>query len=158
VITLSPSAIQDYVLCPRKFYYGRVLRVHTEQNQAASIGILIHRLMEVFNQLYGQTPEQYTPEHLMRLKTELFDTMPLSQDSHFTENDRNRLESLEPLARSDLEKRVTAALEDMIAKGYFSRPVRRVFPEVRLSGWKLPGCSHRANRRQLGRTGLQVLQ
>ena len=47
-IVLSPSRLNDYLACPRKFFYLKVLGIDVEESNwdSANFGTIIHGLLE----------------------------------------------------------------------------------------------------------------
>jgi superfamily I DNA/RNA helicase len=141
-ITLSASSIKTYMTCPRQFYYKHLLRLPQSSSEAAALGTLVHRVMEVFNTQADRT--NYTPE---RLKT-LVDTLFLFSDSPdtfleagFTEQDARKLSVLSHLTLISLRERLSEAVDDLVRKGYFQRygQLRQVEAEKMLRDITLEG-------------------
>lgn len=136
VLTLSPSSIQTFMTCPRRFYYQSVLYLKSETSEGASMGLLIHSLMEVFNRQFGQHP--YTPERLRALAEKLFtfetERSSLLEEDQFRPEDLKRLSRLDPLSLHELKLRVMTAIEDLARKGYFAEPVQSIRFEVPFRG------------------------
>ena len=135
-ITLSPTALKNYIACPRKFYYRHVLNLKESESHSASVGLLIHRLMEVFNTGFGQKP--YTQQRLKALAANLFDTPATERESllgeGFKDSDFTMLDALTPVEHDDLRSDVLASIEDLIAKGYFTytQDAQQILSEVEL--------------------------
>ncbi|WP_373532769.1 PD-(D/E)XK nuclease family protein [Vampirovibrio sp.] len=118
----SPTAIGNYMKCPRQFYYKHLLGLPEAGNVAASLGTLVHKVMEVFN---SQTPVgEYTPQRLIDIAEALFD-FETNPDhfylSGFGEREMRELSQMSPLSRSALKSRLLASIEDLKEKGYFDR-------------------------------------
>jgi ATP-dependent exoDNAse (exonuclease V) beta subunit len=142
IVSLNASSMKTYMACPRQFYYRHVLRLPQPGSEAASLGSLIHRVMEVFNT--QATTKPYTAE---RLKT-LAEAMFLFQDDldaffaiGFQEDDLQTLRKLSPLSVEALRQRLLKSIHDLERKGYFERyrQPRQVQPEKRLEDFKLEG-------------------
>jgi superfamily I DNA/RNA helicase len=145
-LILSPSGIKTFMTCPRQFYYSRLLRLPQERSPAATIGELIHSLMERFNRSYQ--PGNYTAERLSGLARELF---ALAHDrdkleaAGYSERDWLRVDSLNELTLMEARQRFQASVEDLERKGFFVRyqTVKAIEAEVplpRLNTAELPGC------------------
>jgi superfamily I DNA/RNA helicase len=121
-LTTSPTAISNYMKCPRQFYYKHLLGLPEAGNAAASLGTLVHKVMEVFN---SQTPVgEYTPQRLTDIAEALFDFE--SNPNHFYlsgfgEREMRELSQMSPLNQSALKTRLLASIEDLTEKGYFDR-------------------------------------
>jgi superfamily I DNA/RNA helicase len=121
-LTTSPTAISNYMKCPRQFYYKHLLGLPEAGNAAASLGTLVHKVMEVFN---SQTPVgEYTPQRLTDIAEALFDFE--SNPNHFYlsgfgEREARELSQMSPLNQSALKTRLLASIEDLTEKGYFDR-------------------------------------
>lgn len=57
--TLSPSRASDFKNCPRKYFYGSVLRLGSAPTEAQVAGTLTHSCLE---QLFNHAREERTPE------------------------------------------------------------------------------------------------
>jgi superfamily I DNA/RNA helicase len=121
-LTTSPTAISNYMKCPRQFYYKHLLGLPEAGNAAASLGTLVHKVMEVFN---SQTPlGEYTPQRLIDIAEALFDFESNPDHFHlsgFGERERRELSQMSPLSQSALKARLLASIEDLTEKGYFDR-------------------------------------
>lgn len=142
VLDLSASSIKTYMKCPRQFYYRHLLRLPQPGNNAASLGTLIHRVMEVFNQGAGQMP--YSPERLRLLAESLFlfkDEPDTFFKAGFTEKDQLEMRKLSPLTVTAMKQRLLESIDDLEAKGYFDRygTLKRIEPEKRLDGVTIDG-------------------
>ena len=49
---LSKSKINDYLQCPRKFRYGNIDNIETEENEYFKIGSDVHQIAEDFIKLW----------------------------------------------------------------------------------------------------------
>ncbi|MBY0404575.1 MAG: PD-(D/E)XK nuclease family protein, partial [Cyanobacteria bacterium] len=129
-LSLSPSSLNTYMQCPRKFFYQKTLGLRGESSEEASMGTLIHRLMEVFNKTLN-SPQDHTLERLMACVETLFSpenfsthppVNPENRGTHqqqnlpeaFQDKDLLPLKNLTLLARSELKYRVVSALQDLI--------------------------------------------
>jgi len=50
-LTLSPSALETYISCPKKFEYGYVFKIKTESSQSLSFGDSIHNTLSSYYKL-----------------------------------------------------------------------------------------------------------
>ncbi|MCF8011553.1 MAG: PD-(D/E)XK nuclease family protein [Clostridiales bacterium] len=48
-ISLSASAISDYLNCPRKYFFNKILRLEDEGSEHLEFGLLIHKALEFFH-------------------------------------------------------------------------------------------------------------
>jgi superfamily I DNA/RNA helicase len=141
-LSISASSIKTYMQCPRQFYYKHLLRLPQPGSDAAALGTLIHRVMEVFNRQAERIP--YTVESLTRIAESLFlaETDEAAfEAAGYEERDRYNLARLSPLGLTQLRQRLMASIEDLVEKGYFDRygSLRRVYPEKTLEDVVLPG-------------------
>jgi ATP-dependent exoDNAse (exonuclease V) beta subunit len=139
---LSASSIKTYMACPRQFYYKHLLRLPQPGSEAATLGSLVHRLMEVFNRQADQLP--YTAETLRRLAETLFefDTQPeIFAVAGFQEDDRRVLKRMSHLALANLKQRLLEAVADLERKEYFTRygNLKAVEAEQALDSFTLEG-------------------
>jgi ATP-dependent exoDNAse (exonuclease V) beta subunit len=141
-VSLSASSIKTYMTCPRQFFYQHMLRLRRPDSEAATLGSLIHRLMEVFNRRMPQGA--YTAQELRRLAAVMFEFDSDEEGflaSGFEEQDRLVLVRLSPLTLSNLKHRLTEAVNDLERKGYFQRygNLQAVEAEKRLESFTLEG-------------------
>jgi len=144
ILELSASSIKTYMQCPRQFYYRHLLRLPQPGSQAASLGTLVHRVMELFNRQAGQFP--YTVERLKQLAEKLFvfqDDLESFYEAGFNEKDLREIRLLSRLTLSAMRQRLLETIDDLARKGYFDRygTLKRVEPEKRLEGIVLEGLS-----------------
>ncbi len=65
-IVLSPTAVNTYLQCPRKFFFQNVLRIPSAKNVSASMGTAIHKALEVYFTQYHTTHTK-PPKELLTL-------------------------------------------------------------------------------------------
>lgn len=122
VLSISPTAITRYMQCPRQYYYKHLLGLKEPGSVAASLGTLIHRVMEAFN---SQTPPgEHTPQRLREVAEAFFgfeDNPHSFYMSGFGERERQTLSHMSPLTVHALRQSLLAAIEDLTEKGYFDR-------------------------------------
>ncbi len=142
VLQLSPTSIQTYIKCPRQFFYRKILRLEEATSDAASRGLVIHRLMEVLNKQFGQVP--YTLETLQTL-AERFFAFETHHDwlleQGFHEDDFKHLIQLSPIERNGLRELILASMADLAQKGYFQKPIQRIEAEKSLGSFQLEGIA-----------------
>ena len=140
-IYLSVSGLEEYLKCPKRFYYSRVLRLPSDPSDALLKGNLIHLIMEQFN--LQATPETHTPEHLLAIANQL-----LSVETHrhnppiasILENEHYQAYvKLPRLLRFQLQQECLAGFENLRVQGYFSKPITHVQPELELPDVELKG-------------------
>lgn len=141
-VYLSASSIKTYMTCPRQFYYQHLLKLHQPGSEAATLGSLVHRLMEVFNRQAGSQP--YTARRLQTLAEIMFDfeaDLEAFLAEGFDDNDLKRLRSLTPLAFVGLRQKLQDSIEDLDNKGYFERygRARKIEAEKKLETIRLEG-------------------
>jgi superfamily I DNA/RNA helicase len=139
---LSASSIKTYMTCPRQFYYRHLLRLPQPGNDAATLGSLIHRVMEVFNAQAKTQP--YTAARLRVLAEAMF-LFQEDEDAFFQagfrDEDLYELRRLSPLTLSALRQRLLDSIEDLERKGYFERygKLKQIYPEKVLEGFQVEG-------------------
>jgi superfamily I DNA/RNA helicase len=141
-LNISASSIKTYMQCPRQFYYKHLLGLPQPSHEAAVLGTLIHRVMEVFNRQAGNAP--YSAQSLEAIAERLFwfdEDLEAFYAAGFEDNDLLTLRKMSPLALFQLRQRLLASIADLADKGYFDRygSLRRVYPERALEGVTLSG-------------------
>jgi CRISPR/Cas system-associated exonuclease Cas4 (RecB family) len=142
VITTSPTAISTYMKCPRQYFYKHLLGLPEAGTVSASLGTLVHKVMEVFN---SQTqPGAYTMERLIDLAEALFVFDSDANRFHmagYGERERRDLTEMSPLALTNLRTRLLASIEDLKNKGYFDRygSMKAVYAERELREVEIEG-------------------
>lgn len=139
-VYLSASSIKTYMTCPRQFYYRHLLRLPLPGSEAATLGSLIHRLMEIFN----ASTENYTARRLEELANIMFrfeEEPDAFIAAGFDEKDRLVLARLSPLSFSSLRQRLMESIADLERKGYFARygNLKAVEAEKQLDSFALEG-------------------
>jgi superfamily I DNA/RNA helicase len=141
-VYLSASSIKTYMACPRQFFYQHLLKLRQPGSEAATLGSLTHRLMEVFNRRLPQA--EYTAQELRRLAAVMF-AFDSDEEAFlvngFEEQDRLVLARLSPLTLANLKHRLMEAVDDLEQKGYFQRygNLKAVEAEKRLESFALEG-------------------
>ncbi len=139
---LSASHLKTWMTCPRQFYYRHLLKLSSGESPEAAMGLVIHKLFEVFNRQFGQAP--YTAAGFQALADRMFDHLDDEEAfmaAGFDQRDFHRLGRLNPLARHDLRQRLTEAIAELEDKGYFRHyaQARAIHPEKELLSVSIPG-------------------
>ncbi len=116
---LSKSSLETYLKCARKFFYQKVLGVPQEESPAATVGLLLHRVMAALGQRFTSRAALVsgaTSEMLRRLIDEEIRRMEtVGRGSFYDRSLRHHLEAMVTriidLERSDGEDRAIAAVE-----------------------------------------------
>ncbi len=146
-LALSPSSIETYLTCPRRFFYQTLLQLYDDASSPqATVGILIHRILEVFNRNYATAG--YTLENLIALTNSLFAENEMGS---FVQKDLNLLAGFSPLQRQQIHSHILASFQDMAAKGYFEIRFEQLHIETEL---EIPLPSSRLNLSLKGRADL----
>lgn len=141
---LSVSGLQEYLACPKRYYYSRVLKLPTASSPALLKGNLLHLIMEQFN--LQATAQTHCVEHLLAIATHILQveqhryappTQAILDNEHY-----QAYVQLPRLARFQLQQTCLAGLANLEPQGYFCQPITHVqaelnLPEVELTG--LPG-------------------
>lgn len=141
ILTMSPSSLSTFIQCPRRFFYQSRLYLPSETSEGASMGILVHGLMEIFNSAFE--PTNHTLERLLGITETLFsatsleeflqaEPLPESQTKPLADM-LDRLGQMDPLSRFELQSRIVSAFQDLERKGYFAQPVQAVRAEQTFS-------------------------
>lgn len=140
-LVISPSAVSNYMKCPRRYFYRHVLNLKEPSNEAANMGTLVHRLMEILNTQHF--PNNYTANQLEQLATILFDTKltyPQKEAAGFKTKDLESLDKLEPVTREDAYNTCLLAIQDLASNqsfknyfGFVQADVVRIEAEKKLS-------------------------
>lgn len=144
VLTTSPTAISTYMKCPRQYYYRHLLGLPSKGTVSASLGTLVHKVMELFN---SQTqPGEYTVERLTDLAEALFCFETEPNRFHlagYGERERRELTEMSRLAVDALRVRLLASIADLKDKGYFDRygTMKAVYAERELREVEIDGIA-----------------
>jgi hypothetical protein len=138
---LSVSGLEEYLKCPKRFYYSRVLRLPSNPADSLLKGNLIHLIMEQFN--LQATPETHTPEHLLAIANHLLSVETHRHNPPITsilDNEHYQAYvKLPRLLRFQLQQDCIAGFENLRIQGYFSKPITHVQPELTLPDVELNG-------------------
>jgi ATP-dependent exoDNAse (exonuclease V) beta subunit len=52
-LRLSATSLRDWLACPRRFFYGHLLDVETEETFSASFGSFVHEVLEAFHRRHA---------------------------------------------------------------------------------------------------------
>lgn len=133
MLLLTPSSIDTYLKCPRRFFYRNILKLREDKTTLKTLlGNCIHRILEVFNRNFQQ---KYTFQNLLQLFDEFFnlESNLSDDDSHgFSASDHMNLKSLSSLERYHLEKMIKSAFCNLETGGYFDIPFKSLCVEERL--------------------------
>ncbi|MEB3287036.1 MAG: PD-(D/E)XK nuclease family protein [Vampirovibrionales bacterium] len=143
-LPLSPSALNTFILCPRQYFYRHLLRLPEVRQGAASAGLLVHRIMEVFNRNVSAGTLDHTGETLQLLAERFFNFEAHGaqlKEWGFSDGDFNWLRTSNEFYREDLKQLVKLSFEDLSHKGYFKRleNLKAIEPEKPIKGLSLPG-------------------
>ncbi|MDX2084302.1 MAG: PD-(D/E)XK nuclease family protein [Candidatus Melainabacteria bacterium] len=147
ILSLSASGLSSFQQCPRQFYYSRLLSLPQPSASAATLGKLVHSILEVFNRQYvaqGCVPTYYTPEQLQQTVSVLSQSAEslvareAAMALGYSEATLDDWLLLSPLERVELTQRVTAACHDLAHKGFFRHPPTMVFSEYGFQDLQLP--------------------
>ncbi|MFN8614744.1 MAG: PD-(D/E)XK nuclease family protein [Vampirovibrionales bacterium] len=133
-LTLSPSSIGRYMVCPRQFLYQHVLRLPTPTSQSQHQGLLLHALMETFN---GQLGEgyPYTAQRLLELLEAFTTGQDLDNITHTSGLTRDLYDQWQqwPLqVKQHTLQWLQEAILDLEQSGYFAQPPTVAHAEVSL--------------------------
>ncbi|MEZ6187502.1 MAG: ATP-dependent DNA helicase [Planctomycetota bacterium] len=70
-VVLSASRLQDFLDCPRKFYYSKLLHLQRGGGQAATFGTAIHAVLEAFHDAHPHKAVFRDPGRLTALREDL---------------------------------------------------------------------------------------
>lgn len=140
-LVLSATSVNTYMKCPRLFYYRHLLNLPQESSDAALIGSLIHRVLEIFNRQFGKQP--YTSERLQELAAMLFDAARHEEaiENGFKPRDLENLRTLSPIRRVILQCQLVESIDDLARKGYFRdyADAQRIEAEKSIGHCSIPG-------------------
>lgn len=128
VLYLSPSAISNFLSCPRKYYYKNLLNLKETGTFSANYGTIVHAVMEVFNKHHLK---QYTPENLKRLSEILF-TAKIDPEAAIKAGFEKYIDLIDATDELDLEEmkeNFFEAIENMHENGFFEHPPDEVLAE-----------------------------
>lgn len=112
LVPLSPTGITTWMTCPKQYAYKHLFKLPEVGSQAASLGVFVHRLMEVFNRGFPALP--YTAQRLKTLAELLFsDDQAAILTAGFSKRDLQILQHLNAIERLDLKHQIMAAIDDL---------------------------------------------
>jgi hypothetical protein len=142
-IYLSVSGLQEYLACPKRYYYSRVLKLPTTSSEALLKGNLLHLIMEQFN--LQATPETHCVEQLLSVAQQI---LQVEQHRHFppstailTNEHYQAYVQLPRLMRFQLQQTCLAGLANLEPQGYFLQPITHVQAELNLPDVELTGLT-----------------
>jgi len=142
VLALSPSSLETYLKCPRQFFYQSMLGLRSESDSLqATIGKLVHRILEVFNR---QFQHNYILVALETLTQQILDTEtePSELESlGLTRWDLKEFRQLAPIQQQQIEQDILQAFRALDRDGYFNIAFQSLRTEESLSfvSQEIPG-------------------
>lgn len=112
-LSISASGINNYMRCPRQYFYSQLLQLRGEPSDKAQAGTLMHRLLEALNTQFPQQP--YSAQTLRMLFTQYLNP----DDPTFTEADRSLYFDRTRTEQADLKRRISQTILDLEQSGYF---------------------------------------
>lgn len=119
VLKLNPSAISNYLKCPRSYYFKSLLNLKEQSVFAANYGNIVHAVLEVFN---TTCLDKYTKETLLVLKDILFDSVENREtalQAGFKELDTDLIKASDKLALMQMSKNFEDAVKELEKNGWF---------------------------------------
>lgn len=162
-LVLSPSSVESYMRCPRQFYYGHVLRLPKETSEAANVGLLVHRLMEIYNVTIAGQDKLPVDAHAGALKDIAKRWFELASGvdglAGFDETDSaliaqldeaqlsvdyfKKLLSMDAVSLETLRLKMINTIDDMDHRGYFKQYGEcSVNAEEKLTDFSVEGIEH----------------
>jgi hypothetical protein len=141
--TLSPSSIETYLACPRRFFYQTALglREEGEPSLQTIVGTITHRILEVFNRQPAGT-HTHTLKHLVLLAQQGMDeTTPWRTLAEwgFTAKDKVLLQTMTALERRHLADHLCRSFENLMQSGYGLQSIAHMESEKPVSATAIPG-------------------
>lgn len=157
-LTLSPSAIDTYVKCPRQFYYKSLLRVSTPTNAAALRGQWLHWALAQYHglchpplQTQSNKVSPFDATTLTILSKQsgqplletLITRLPglLNSPDPESANLAQSLNALDPMTVALMKTQLLAISKAMSESGFFEATPRQVLAELALQPWSIPQIS-----------------
>jgi PD-(D/E)XK nuclease superfamily len=141
-LTLSPSSLETYLRCPRQFFYQTMLGLRDESDSLqATVGKLVHRILEVFNRRFQ---ENYTFSALQALTQQVLDTeteWAELESLGFKNWDLKDFRQLAPIQQQQIKQDILQAFQALDRDGYFNIPFESLRTEeaLALSPTEIPG-------------------
>ncbi len=118
---LSVSGIKDFLQCPRKFYYGRLLELKGEDPFYISYGNIVHSIFENF---LSKHLDEFSKETLKNLGLTLFNSVNDKQaalNAGFDINSTEQIEALSLLSLEEMKKDFLEAVDNVEKTGFFEK-------------------------------------
>lgn len=142
-LQLSPSSIQQWLFCPRQFFYQVIAGLPESQSplkeprkeRKAIFGTLVHKTLELF---YRQCDNPLDTSFIQSLITTLFEDTP----SHWSPTEKAKVKELPKLMQTQLQAQLQSAFDELIASGFFEKQPPKTDVEVTLETQPLPQFPH----------------
>ncbi len=147
ILRLSPSSLNTYIKCPRQFYYKSILRLPEDDSSAASIGSLVHTMLENVNKHVNEE-SLYTSDRIINECNHFFDALTstvkqteLINTEQYKPHDFENVLRLSKLDQHQLKDKLLRSFEDLANKGYFDRygALPTILPEIKLNEFEVEG-------------------
>ena len=126
---LSPSAIEDFQSCPKKYYFKNILKLRERGDFLASYGSIAHAILEVFNRT---CLKKYEKNEMLRLCDLLFEakTAPeTAMEQGFSQNDIDLIQATDDMSLVQMRNNFYDAAKELEVQGFFARPPDEVHCE-----------------------------
>lgn len=129
IIELSASSISNYLRCPRKYFYRKLMGLKEETTVEANYGLIAHVILEVFN---NTCQDDYTSENLLNLTDIYFNSInnpEAALEKGFKKKDLEMLKSCLDLNLNVMKENLLEAIKLMESNYYFEKPFEEIETE-----------------------------
>lgn len=130
ILRLSASSIKDFLDCPKKYYYSKLLNLKSESSNSANYGTIVHAVFEVLLKNYI---EKFSKDYFVELGDILFNSRINPQDAidmGFDKEDIEKVINLDELTFQETKKNFYAAINNLESTGYFlEKPIKALCEE-----------------------------
>lgn len=127
VLYLSPSSINTFLNCPRKYYLQNLLGLKQETTFSATYGLVLHAIFEVFNASCLKT---YTAQVFLSLTNAFLFNRQKAQDLGFKEFHLEVIQETDILKLQEIRLNIQEAVEELELNGFFNRVPQKIYVEV----------------------------
>jgi DNA helicase-2/ATP-dependent DNA helicase PcrA len=132
-LKLSPSAISNFLKCPKQYYYKNLLGIKESGTFAANYGNIVHSVMEVFSKT---CLDKYNKESLIMLSEVLFNAKNNAETAlqkGFKQHHIELVIATDELKLTEMKDSFFDAVEELGSEGFFQEIPDKILTEKSFS-------------------------
>lgn len=124
---LSPSSINTFLNCPRKYYLQNLLGLKQETTFSATYGLVLHAIFEVFN---STCLNSYDAKTFLNLANAFLFNRQKADDLGFKEFHLEVIQETDILKLQEIRLNIEEAVAELELSGFFNKIPKKIHVEV----------------------------